>query len=59
VLILAASSGIAAGLLLSYYGILMVSINAYAVLSVVLLALAFFLITEYVKPSVFKKFGIS
>jgi len=29
------------------------------VLSVVLLALAFFLITEYIKPSIFKKFGIS
>jgi len=59
VLILAASSGIAAGLLLSYYGILMTSINAYTVLTVVALALAFFLITEYIKPTIFKKFSIS
>ena len=58
-LILAALSGIIAGLLLSYYGILMVSINAYTVLTVVMLALAFFLITEYIKPSIFKKFNIS
>jgi len=57
-LTIAALVGITAGIVLSYFGILMARISALALAAVLLVSLAFFAITEYAKPAIFKKFGI-
>ncbi|MEM4072427.1 MAG: HAD-IC family P-type ATPase, partial [Candidatus Micrarchaeaceae archaeon] len=53
-LVIAAGSGIAAGALLAYYGVLMQSISAVALLYIFAIAIAFFFATEFAKKWIFK-----
>ncbi|MEM0094892.1 MAG: cation transporting ATPase C-terminal domain-containing protein, partial [Candidatus Micrarchaeaceae archaeon] len=53
-LVIAAGSGIVAGALLAYYGVLMQSISAVALLYIFAIAIAFFFATEFAKKWIFK-----
>jgi H+-transporting ATPase len=58
-LVMAASAGIIAGIVLSYYGILVPKIGIVPILLVIALSAVFMLINDVAKTMAFKHFGIS